>query len=130
MSEHKIELKPITIADDGRRRNTGDVITLDKSRRLSLRLIVREKLAIEGRNAFVYISVDPANKVIGIVRQDAASALPGAKAMRVDKRGYTNGRAIYDKLALPIGGAPYYFEFIGEIDSGGAHWRAYRLAED
>lgn len=129
MSENRIELKPITIADAGRARYATNAITLDKYGRLSLRAAARDKLAITGDTAYVYISVDPRTKTIGIVRQDVATRLPDAKAMRVDGRGYVSGRAIIDKLALKPGEL-YTFEYVGQHDAEGERWHAWRLAED
>lgn len=128
MSE-KIELKPITIADAGRARYADNAITIDKAGRLSLRTAARNKLAITGDTAYVYISVDPRTKTIGIVRQDVATRLPDAKAMRVDGRGYVSGRAIIDKLALTPG-VRYTFEYVGQHDAEGERWYAWRLAAD
>ena len=128
-TSNAIKLAPITLADVKGRRHGANALTIDRMGRLCLLTAVRSALAITDVNAFIYISVDPAAKTVGIVRQDVVNAIPDAKAMRVDQRGYVPGRVILDKLGLRKEDGPYRFDFVGKIDSGGAHWHAFKLEE-
>jgi hypothetical protein len=126
-SNEKIQLTPLTPEDFGGRRR-GKSVTIDKQGRLALSTDLRRELAILGMPALVYVSLDVAQHVIGVVKSDVVTSPPNAKQAKVDKRGYTNGKPLLDKLGLTQAGGPYRFEYVGKIDSGGVDWFAFRLA--
>jgi hypothetical protein len=123
---NRITLTPLTPEDFGGRRG-GKSVTLDKQGRLSLSSALRRELGITGMPAFVYVSSNVEQKVIGIVKADVVTTPPNAKQAKVDKRGYTNGKPLLDKFGLPQASGPYRFEYLGKIDSNGADWHAFRF---
>jgi hypothetical protein len=125
-ANERITLTPLTPEDFGGRRG-GKSVTLDKQGRLSLSSALRRELGIAGMPAFVYVSSNVEQKVIGIVKADVVTTPPNAKQAKVDKRGYTNGKPLLDKFGLAQVGGPYRFEYLGKIDSNGADWHAFRL---
>jgi hypothetical protein len=127
-NNERITLTPLTPEDFGGRRG-GKSVTLDKQGRLSLSSALRRELGITGMPAFVYVSSNVEQKVIGIVKADVVTTPPNAKQAKVDKRGYTNGKPLLDKFGLPQVGGPYRFEYLGKIDSNGADWHAFRFVK-
>lgn len=104
-------------------------MTLDKYGRLVLSSEYRKQLGIYGKPAFIYIAVDPAEKIVAIVRQDVTKTVANAKAVRVQARGEASGNAIVRKLALTEG-ERYHFAYIGKIDHDGTSWDGFRLVDD
>ena len=122
----KINLTPLTTRDLGHRYG-AKALTLDKQGRLALSASLRRELGIGGRSAHIYVSLDVAQRVIGIVKSDVVTSVPDAAQLKVDKRGYTRGKALLAKLALTQAEAPYKFDYLGKLDSNGADWHAFRL---
>lgn len=122
----KINLTPLTSEDLGGRRGVK-AITLDKQGRLSLSSALRRELGIAGRPAHIFVSIDLAQRVIGIVKHDAVTSVVNAAQVKIDKRGYTSGKALLDKFGLAQKSGPYKFDYVGKLDSAGADWHAFRL---
>jgi hypothetical protein len=125
--KERIELTPLTPEDVGGRRRGARFVTLDSQGRLSLSAGLRDEWAIRGLPTQVYVSVNHAQKIIGVVKADLVTQVPNAALLNVDKRGYCRGQALFDKLGLDRTGAPYRFEYVGKIDSNAANWWAFRL---
>jgi hypothetical protein len=128
MSE-RITLTPLTLDDVGGRRG-GKSVTLDKQGRLSLSRALRRELVIYDMPAYIYVSLNVEQRIIGIVKADVVTTPPNAAQLKVDKRGYTNGKPLLDKLALTQAAGPYRLKPIGKIDSDGASWHAFRYEPD
>ena len=124
----KITLTPLTVDDLGARRGAR-FVSLDKQGRLSLSRTLRRDLGILDRAEHIYVSVDLAQRVIGVVKSDVVTNVVGAGQLKVSKRGYATGRALLRKFGLTEAGGPYRFDYVGKLDSGGADWFAFRLAE-
>lgn len=121
----QIRLTPLTPQEIGVR-NGGKFVTLDKQGRLSLSSELRRELGVLGVPAHLYVSKDVAQKVIGVVKHDVIGKPVNAALMKMDKRGYANGRPLLRQFGLPQVEGPYRFEYIGKIDSEGAYWHAFR----
>lgn len=128
MTNERIRLTPLTEADVSRRRR-GKYLTLDKYGRLMLSAEVRDMFGVRGLPVTFALSYDVKTRTVGLVRQDVEK-VPNTVTFKIDRKGYTNGRAIADKLALSPEDAPHRFEFIGKIDDGGVDWFAFRLASE
>jgi hypothetical protein len=122
----KITLTPLTVDDLGARRGVRSV-TLDKQGRLCLSRTLRRDLGIVDRSEHIYVSVDLAQRVIGIVKSDVVTNVVNAGQLKVSKRGYATGRALLRKFGLSEADGPYRFDYVGKLDSGGADWHAFRL---
>ena len=122
----KITLTPLTVDDIGARRGAR-FVTLDKQGRLCLSRTLRRELGIVDRAEHIYVSVDLAQRVIGIVKSDVVNNVVGAGQLKVSKRGYATGRALLRKFGLTEADGPYRFDYVGKLDSGGADWFAFRL---
>ena len=125
-SRGKITLTPLTVDDIGARRGAR-FVTLDKQGRLCLSRTLRRELGIVDRAEHIYVSVDLAQRVIGIVKSDVVNNVVGAGQLKVSKRGYATGRALLRKFGLTEADGPYRFDYVGKLDSGGADWFAFRL---
>lgn len=124
----QFNLQPISPKDvNGQGRKGGVWITLDRQGRLALSAEFRNKLAIKGYTAPVYLAVDPAQMVIAIVKQDVTRTVANAATMKVNIDGYVYGRAVFDKLALKREDGPYRFEYVGPIDHDGTRWEGFKL---
>jgi hypothetical protein len=110
-------------------RHGGAAVTLDKMRRLRLSSGAMRELKVAPYQQ-VYVSVDVANKRLGVVKIDVAK-VPGHTAIKLDKRGYlgtSSGKAVASKLALGDDYLPATFKFIGMTDEGGAYWATFELS--
>jgi hypothetical protein len=124
----KITLTPLTVDDIGARRGAR-FVSLDKQGRLSLSRTLRRDLGIVDRAEHIYVSIDLAQRVIGVVKSDVVTNVVGAGQLKVSKRGYASGRALLRKFGLSEADGPYRFDYVGKLDSGGADWFAFRLVE-
>jgi hypothetical protein len=118
-------LIPISAGD----RAGAKFLTIDNQLRLCFSSALRKELRLDTGLDWVVLAVDPENKRIGVVRQDLAKA-KNVNAFKVDKRGYTSGRMIIDKMALK--GAEFPLRFIdgGFEDSDGVRYRVFELKTD
>ncbi|MGM0836026.1 MAG: hypothetical protein ACQEV7_07705 [Bacillota bacterium] len=130
MTNDRIRLTPLTPADIGAK-TRGKYVTLDSQGRLMLSAEFCREIGIFKLPARLALSYDVKSKTIGIVKQDV-ERVPNAYVVKTDKRGYisSGGRAVADKLALPMNMAPYKFAYIGKLDDTGVNWYAFKLAED
>lgn len=110
-------------------RSGQSFLAIDKQKRLSFSRKLMRELRLEGGLTTVVLAIDVENKRVGVVRQDLAK-VPNVNAFKVDKRGYTSGRVVLDKLAIDDTQLPLRFYDIGYIDEQGQRWRAFELRED
>jgi hypothetical protein len=109
----------------------GSSLTIDVLHRLRVSRAAMTELKLAPYQ-YVVISVDVENKRIGVAKMELAK-VPGATAIKLDKRGYLGtkaGREVMRKLALADDVLPIKFADIGQIDEGTVYWRAFELIAD
>jgi hypothetical protein len=108
-------------------------LTLDNQGRLMLSTAYRRQIAPteaeKGIPFSIVMSYDVANKIIAISKRNEVDRLPDVATKRVDRRGYTSAKPVFEKLGLELSGAPYRFEFIGKDDKDGVYLDLFRLVE-
>lgn len=124
-SDKPIKLTPLT-PGDALSRSRGKYLTIDKSRRLALSAGLRKELNKDGTTFSIYVGYNVDRKVLAICNSELYQP-SNCALLKVDKRGYTNGKGIVDKLSLDMTKAPIRFEDIGKIHADGIVWRAFRL---
>lgn len=120
-----IELTPLTPSDTSSRVR-GKYLTIDKYYRLALSSGLRKEFNKTKIKFSIYVSYNVDRKIVAICDSELYQPTNCA-LMKVDKRGYTNGKGIVNKLALDIAKAPIRFEDVGKIHLDGIVWRAFRL---
>lgn len=127
----KITLQPITDADLLRAHAGTMALGLDRFGRLRLGSAVTKRLALYGVSGRVYVSVDPAQRIVALRKYDEVDKLAGgARLFSVDKRGYISARWLYGKLGVQQDAGPWRFEFVGDIDDAGGRWLGFRLVSE
>jgi hypothetical protein len=116
---------PLTPISAGERQGAS-FISIDKQKRLAFSRKLMRELRLNAGLQTVVLAIDVENKRVGVVRQDLAK-VPNVNAFKVDKRGYTSGRAVLSKLAIADADLPVRFQDIGFIDEQGQRWRAFQL---
>jgi hypothetical protein len=116
---------PLTPISAGERQGAA-FLAIDKQKRLSFSRQLMRELRLLGGAQSVVLAVDPEFKRIGVQRQDLAK-VPNVTAYKVDKRGYTAGRNVLSKLAIPDSALPIRFIDVGFVDENGQRWRCFEL---
>ena len=126
--QSQFNLEPIAPSEINRR-SRGVRITIDSDGRMTLSAEYRKMLGIMGVPQHLYIAVDPASKIIAIVRQDVTRSVPNAGSIRITHRGEVKVAAVAAKLALS-GKGRHIFEYIGKIDHDGVSWDGFRMIDN
>jgi hypothetical protein len=108
----------------------GDAfISIDKQKRLSFSRKLMRELRLEGGLQTVVLAIDPDNMRVGVIRQDIAK-VKNVNAFKVDKRGYTSGRLVLDKLAINESRLPIRFNDAGFEDTQDGRYRVFELKSE
>jgi hypothetical protein len=118
---------PLTPISAGERQGAA-FLAIDKQKRLSFSRQLMRELRLSGGLQTVVLAVDPEFKRIGVQRQDLAK-VANVTAYKVDKRGYTAGRNVLSKLAIPDTALPIRFIDVGFEDQQDGRWRVFELKD-
>jgi hypothetical protein len=116
---------PLTPISAGERQGSS-FISIDKQKRLSFSRQLMRELRLSAGLQTVVLAIDVENKRVGVVRQDLAK-VPNVNAFKVDKRGYTSGRAVLSKLAIDDAQLPIRFVDAGFEDTQQGRFRIFEL---
>lgn len=115
-----------------RARNFGKYITLDKQGRIMLSAEFRREFSpiqYEKQIPFdVFVFLEKSRKIIGIVNAEKERMVASDK-LRVDRRGYANGKDIAEAFRLDPKQGPYRFTYEGRSGHEGYTLDTFRLVE-